>query len=213
MMFVTFEGLDGSGKTTQANLFADWLRSCKWRVTSVREPGGTPLGEKLRTYILHEPMDDMTVLLLFNAARRELVVNVILPDLAEGKCVVCDRFYDSTVAYQHYGKGIDISRIEKLHSMAAVSILPDITFIIGMSPLVALQRRQRAEGTLNHYDKMEAAFYERVHRGYLEIAAKDVKRCIVIDGDDTPENVAQQVKQAFCLHTGLQLLWEDKPNE
>jgi dTMP kinase len=190
-MLITFEGLDYSGKSTQIKLLADRLTSEKQHVLVLREPGGTPIGERIRAILLDQQSSAMTPVgefLLFSASRTQLVETVIKPALQAGTIVICDRFYDSSTAYQGWGRGIPIDAIKAINRIATDGLVPDVTFFIDI-PLDEVERRirERKEGK----DRMESsgrAFYERVQRGYLELATME-ERFRVIDGTYSIEKI------------------------
>ncbi len=184
-MFISFEGLDGCGKTTQINLLAEKLTSLAYDVVFIREPGGTAISERIREILLdtkHLGMNQITELLLFSAARAQLVNEVIKPALAQSKMVLCDRYVDSTTAYQGYGRGLRLGAVKTINAVATLGVMPHLTFIIDL-PLEELERRKKRSGA--DADRMELsgrAFYEQVRQGYLEMAAAEPQRFTVING-------------------------------
>lgn len=182
-MFITFEGLDGSGKTTQAKLLADRLSREHRNVLVLREPGGTEVGEKIRTILLDRTLQGMTTIsefFLFSASRAQLVEEVIRPALAAGVVVVCDRFYDSSTAYQGWGRQLPLDAVEVINRCATGGLTPDLTFFLDLPVADVEKRINRLRGK----DRMESIgqdFYSRVRQGYLEIAKKE-SRFRVIDG-------------------------------
>jgi dTMP kinase len=184
-MLITFEGLDGSGKTTQAQLLVDRLEGAGKRVVFLREPGGTMVSEKVREILLdksHCGLNGIAELLLFSAARAQLVHDVILPALRQGSTVVCDRFYDSTTAYQGYGRGLALEQVNVINRFATSGTAPDLTLFVEVD-LKELQRRRRSAGVLD--DRMESSgeeFYRRVRDGYHAIASAEPRRVVVVDG-------------------------------
>jgi len=196
-LLITFEGIDGCGKTTQINNLTKYLESRSLQVTVFREPGGTNLSEKIRDLLLHETdeMDVRTELLLFSAARSQLVVEKVIPLLNKGELVILDRYYDSTVAYQGFGRNsIQIDHIHFLNKLATHDTVPDITFYLSISPEIASKRTHN-----NQKDRMEKAgiaFFERVKSGY-DLLAKKSERFITIDSSREPETVFQDIKVAF----------------
>lgn len=196
-MLITFEGIDGCGKTTQIENLLDYLEKRKLKVTVFREPGGTDLSEKIRDLLLHEPvnMDFRTELLLFSAARSQLIIEKVVPRLRNGEIVILDRYYDSTVAYQGYGRSsIDIDHIHFLNKLATHNTVPDITFYLKITPEVASERTKN-----NRKDRMERAgsdFFSRVKKGYDKLAEEN-KRIISIDSSRDPDTVFQDIKAAF----------------
>jgi dTMP kinase len=189
-MFITFEGIDFSGKTTQAGLAVERLRSGGHPVLFVREPGGTGLSERIRSILLekHElSIDPVAELLLFNAARAQLVREIIRPALRAGTIVVCDRFYDSTTAYQGYGRTLPLDAVKAVNAFAAGSTVPDLTLFVDVDP-EEIRRRRLKDGDAP--DRMEQSgddFYEKVVRGYREIARSEPSRVAVVNGDGAIE--------------------------
>jgi dTMP kinase len=191
-MFVTFEGVDGSGKSTQARLLADWLRSEGREVVLTREPGGTAVGEQIRELLLHgKGMAPWAEAALFAAARAQLVDEVIRPALARGADVVSDRYLDSSLAYQGVARGLGIERVLELNLLATSGLLPDRTFLLVLPPEDAAARRG------DQPDRIEqegSAFAEDVDRAYREIARVFAKRVAVVDGGGNPEDIAETVR-------------------
>jgi len=180
-MFISFEGIDGCGKTTQLELLAENLIKKGYQVLKLREPGGTDLSEKLRDILLNskEEISSITELFLFEAARSHLVHSVIKPALSAGKIVITDRFYDSTTAYQGYGRGLDIKLIEQFNLTAANNIIPDLTFYLDVPYQTACQR-----STSRVYDRIESSgeeFFNKVINGFREIAIQNSERVKLID--------------------------------
>ncbi len=211
---ITLEGSEGCGKSTQITLLERRLSDAGRSCLRVREPGGTALGEAIRHLLKHdkagEGMCPESELLLFCASRAQLVRQVILPALAQGKIVLCDRFYDSSTVYQGIARGLGRDWMESLHRFVVESAVPDLTLILDMDAVTALARaRQRAGTTLSVaqtdpasvlQDRMEAeseAFYEMVRKGYLELAATD-KRMRVLDASASPEQVHEAVWKEIC---------------
>jgi dTMP kinase len=199
-MFITFEGIDLCGKTTQAEILVKRLKSLGYDVLFVREPGGTKISEEIRNILLSEQnqeMDPITELFLFSASRAQLVKEAIIPALKSNKIVICDRFYDSTLAYQGYGRGIDIEKIKVINELASSGITPDITFLIDI-PVEEIYRRKMSKSTVtkkDEGDRMENSgfdFFERVRNGYLEIA-RESERFIIIDGMKKIDEISQQI--------------------
>ena len=202
-MFVTLEGLDYSGKSTQADRLLRRLERShreepdRWPpVTFLRDPGGTPLSERLREILLdrqHLAMCGRTELLLFAASRAQLVEAVIRPSLRRGSLVVCDRFYDSTTAYQGYGRELNLEDVRRLNEFGAGGLKPDLTVLFDV-PIDEVERRRRAAGAAA--DRMESApraFFERVRNGYLALAAAEPDRIVRIDGTEAPDAVEARV--------------------
>jgi len=195
-MLISFEGLDFSGKTTQIKLLVDRLEKTNLEFLLVREPGGTQISEKVRNILLdikNEEMTDIAELFLFSAARNQLVNQVIIPAINNNKIVICDRFYDSTTAYQGYGRGIDLEAINKINEIATQKTKPNITFFIDI-PIEEIKRRNLEANFPT--DRMESGgteFYRRVRNGYLQIANNEPERFIVIDGLQNIENIHKQI--------------------
>lgn len=182
--FITFEGIDGAGKSTHMEAVRAFLASRGYSVVMTREPGGTPLGEELRKMLLHVPMTHDTEALLMFAARREHLERVIRPALARGDWVVCDRFTDATYAYQGGGHGVPFARIAELESWVHGDCRPDLTLLFDVSTEVSRARLTRAEANGRELDKFEAErqdFFERVRAAYLARAAAEPRRFRVLD--------------------------------
>lgn len=204
-MFITFEGMDGSGKSTQARLLAEHLRAQLGpeKVLLTREPGGTHIGEQIRTVIhslRNQEMASSTEFLLYNAARAQIVAEVIRPALAQGKIVLCDRFADSTIAYQGYGRQLDLEMVGRVIEYATGGLKPDLTFFIDVAIDEGLARRnhghQRGE-EMNRMDIQTREFYERVRRGYETLMLQDSARWVRIDGARSIELVQFELRAKF----------------
>jgi dTMP kinase len=182
--FITFEGGEGAGKSTQIKLFCDSLVAAGIACLSTREPGGTPEAEAIRTLLVTgEPgkFDATTELLLHYAARRNHVEKFIRPKLAENIWVVCDRFTDSSLAYQGFGHKLGAAPILKLQKFVLGKFQPDLTFILDIEVKDGMARAEKRKGQENRYEKMDQAFHERIRDGYLAIASKEPKRCAVVN--------------------------------
>ena len=184
--FISFEGIDGAGKSTQHAWLVDYLRSHGHTVVATREPGGTPLGEKLRALLLAEPMHLETEALLMFAARREHIVQVIEPALARGEWVVCDRFADASFAYQGGGRGLGREKLEVLADWVLGGLQPDLTLIFDAPVAIAQQRLHAATSDPDRFEQEQEAFFERVRAAYLRIAAENPERVRLIDATQTP---------------------------
>ncbi|MDP8213006.1 MAG: dTMP kinase [Candidatus Zapsychrus exili] len=181
--FITFEGSEGSGKSTQIKLLQKYLKSHKKSIVFLREPGGAKISEKIRKILLdvnNKEMSDECETLLYMAARAQLVYEKILPALKEGKIVLCDRFLDSTLAYQGYGNGVDISMIKKIGVFATKEVTPDLTFVFDIEAKKGLAR---INGEKDRIEKREISYHNKVRNGFLDIAHKESKRVKVICSD------------------------------
>jgi dTMP kinase len=204
-MFLTFEGIDFCGKSTQARLLAGRLGTSR-AVRLIREPGGTRISERLREILLdkrHLELTEVAELLLFSASRAQLVTEVIKPALTSGEWVLCDRYYDSTTAYQGYGRGLDLEAIGRVNTLATASTEPDLTFVIDI-PVEEIERRKKAAGLA--FDRMELSgrqFYARVRAGYRTMA-ETLPRMVVIDGTRSVEDIHQEIWKTLVLRKGIQ---------
>lgn len=201
--FITFEGIDGAGKSTHIAAVAELIRAHGRNVVSTREPGGTSLGEKLRELLLHEAMHLETEAMLMFAARREHLAQVIEPALARGDWVVCDRFSDATYAYQGGGRGLDKAKFAALEQWVHGHLQPDLTFLFDLPPTVASQRIAAQGRELDKFEQERADFHLRVRAAYLERAAAAPQRMLVIDADQPLETIRAQVL-ASVTQRGLQ---------
>lgn len=188
-MFITLEGGDGVGKSTQARLLAEALRRDGHEVLLTHEPGGTSGAQALRSLLLSPKYDwcILTEILLYFAARSEHVARVLHPALNAGQVVVCDRFIDSTLAYQGYGAGGDPAVIAALSGM--IGLRPDLTLVLDVPPNVAVARRAARGGAQDRYEARDGNFHRRVASGFRAIAAAEPERCVIVPGDGTPESV------------------------
>ena len=189
---ITFEGVEGAGKTTLAQHLADWLRAQGVSVRLTREPGGSPLGEHLRPLLLHEPLDAWAELFLFLADRRQHTLQVILPAREHGVWVLCDRYADSTLVYQGYGRGLDIPLIRRLNAIATGDLAPDLTVLIDLPVEDALARADAP----NRFEAETLAFHNRIRAGYLELARAEPNRFLVLDGLQPLETLKASLEQA-----------------
>lgn len=191
-VFIVFEGGEGAGKSTQSRLLAEWVQSQGRVVTRTREPGGTPAAEAIREVLLdvaNTGLDDRAEALLFAAARGDHAMRVIRPALERGEVVVCDRFLDSSVAYQGAGRELGIDRVRDLSLWATRDLIPDLTIVLDIDPTVGLQRVERP-------DRLEAEpveWHARVRQGFLELAARDPQRYLVVDAGDSAESIASLI--------------------
>jgi dTMP kinase len=195
-LFITFEGIDGCGKSTQLNLLAEHLKFQGLDVLITREPGAVGLGEKLREILLNYEgeVSSNCEAFLFLADRAQHIDTIVKPALELGKIVLCDRHTDSTVAYQGYGRGVDLGQINMLNNIATSGLKPDLTFVFDVEVQTALARVGKSQ------DRMESAgieFFEKTRRGYLELAKQDADRVNVISSVDSIDNIFEQVKIIF----------------
>ncbi len=191
---ITFEGSEGCGKTTQITMLAQRLEGMGKKVVITREPGGTLIGEKIRT-LLQDPANTgeitpITELLLFSAARAELVEQIIKPALERGEIVICDRFFDSTFVYQGIARSIDLSVIDQLKAIAVGSLKPDLTLLLDLDPEAGIKRAgERQSGTLDRIEAESLEFFKSVRQAYLDLAVSEPDRFTVIDGELSVEAI------------------------
>jgi dTMP kinase len=202
--FITFEGLDGSGKSTQMRLAAEWLGAEGIEVVATHEPGGTPLGAAVREIFLDSrwgTMDGIVELLLVSASRRQHVLEVIVPSLRRGAWVLCDRFVDSSWAYQGSGRGVPAERVALAETLATGGLKPDLTLLFDLPAEIASERgkspRRQARGGVDRLDAEELAFYERVRAGFLERAGAEPGRFRIVDSSGTKERTAATVRETL----------------
>lgn len=196
-MFITLEGPEGSGKTSHLPDLAEFLREDGWNVLTTREPGGTDIGDQVRQVLMridNTAMNPRAETLLFLAARAQLVAQVIRPALDKGSVVISDRYGDSTLAYQGYGHGNDLSIIRQMLDFATGGLKPDLTVLLDVDPAIGL-RRKKSEGEWNRLDAYELDFHRRVRAGYLELAREDPQRWVVLDASQTREMVQSALRQ------------------
>ena len=196
-LFITFEGTEGSGKTTQIAALAERLRGLGHTVRTLREPGGTAIGEEIRHTLKHSEanrnMTPETELLLMNASRAQLVREIIQPALAAGEIVLCDRFDDSTIAYQAYGRGLDLKQVKQAIAIATGGLRPDLTLLLLVPVSVSEARRRGRSLERDRIEEADRAFFERVEKGYEAIAAAQKRRVRSIDSTTPPEAVSKQI--------------------
>ncbi len=197
--FISFEGGEGAGKTTQADLLRQRLESFNVPVLLVREPGTTQLGEQVRNIIKSRNNVPAADALLFMAARAQLMNDIIVPNLRKGTTVVCDRFSDSTIAYQGYGGSLNLDRLKHANELATNEVVPDLTILLDVPPETGLNRRDVADKstgeTQRRFEELPIRFHRNVQRGYRELANHEPNRWIRIDGSRDPKEVAQDVWQ------------------
>ena len=206
--FITLEGGEGAGKSTQAALLADALRSAGNPVVATREPGGTEGAEAIRALLMHAPdhgWSAVSEVLLHYAARREHLDKVVLPALSRGTCVVCDRFADSTMAYQGYGLGCDRQMIGALHQLVIGPFRPDLTLVLDVEPGQGQARTASRGQPSDRYERLDSTFHARVRAGFLAIAGAEPERCVVVAASGSVAEVAQRIRRIVAdrLRIGL----------
>ena len=190
-LFIVFEGIDGSRKTTQAELLAEKLTSIQQSNIIIREPGGTPLGESIRKELKSNPnLDPVTQLFLFSACRTELIKDVINPNLEEGHIVICDRYIFSTIAYQGHAEGLNIAYIENMIDLSTGGLTPDIVIFIDTPVEIAKKRRENE--TNDYYDQKDIDYYVRTREGYISMASSSVN-WVTHDGSKEPNELAKSI--------------------
>jgi len=200
-IFITLEGGEGAGKTTIIQQAADFLRKQNYQVTTTREPGGISISEKIRHIILdkqHTEMDARTEALLYAAARRQHLVEKVIPALKQGEIVLCDRFIDSSLAYQGYARGLGMDEILSINHFAIADFMPDVTLYLDVDPEIGLQRINRTQGReINRLDLEEIDFHERVRKGYKEVVKRFPERVVEINANRDAKQVFQDVRDAI----------------
>ncbi|MFT6346169.1 MAG: dTMP kinase [Myxococcota bacterium] len=193
--FITFEGVEGSGKSTQTKMLQEYFWTKQIPTTLTREPGGTKVAEDIRSILVGGDVDKMGGIcetLLNFAARFDHIENLIKPALEEGKVVICDRFFDSTIAYQSFGQNVDLKVVKDIQKAAIGSFKPDITFLIDIDVEVSFERiKLRADN--NRYEKMDRVFHQKVRKGFLQIAKENSERIVVINGNKNAEEIHQEI--------------------
>jgi dTMP kinase len=212
--FITFEGSEGSGKSTQADRLAEHLQRCDVPYILTREPGGTPIGESIRELLQFAPhnsnMTPETELLLFEASRSQLVREVIKLALERGMCVIADRFFDSTTVYQGAARKLDRKIIQRLNAFAVGGCLPNITFVLDVDATTAASRMQREPRKADRMEQQAAEFYERVRDGYRELATREPERIVLIDGSRDADDIEKKIWKALCSRFSLLATGRDK---
>ena len=207
--FISFEGTEGCGKSTQIHLLMEWLTTKGKIALVVREPGGTPIGESIRHLLQHAAvgyaMVPQTELLLFAASRAQLVRQVIVPALESGEIVISDRFLDSTTVYQGVARKLPRELVEQVNQFAAGPRLPDVTFLLDMDPTAAHERLiRRAVSGRDRMEEQSSAFYQAVREGYLELAATHGDRIHLLDATKPETEIAREIRAVLCLHALFQ---------
>lgn len=197
--FITLEGPEGSGKSTHSKLIAEYIKSKGYEARTTREPGGTPAGEAIRRLLQHDSTDenlcDRTEVLLFEASRAQLVHQFIIPELNRGVYVVCDRFYDSTTAYQGYGRGFALNDINSLNRFAVGGLTPDLSILFDIQPEVGLARISARPGVPDRIERATLSFHKRVRDGYLELAAQNPERFAIVNTEKPQDVVQKEIKE------------------
>ncbi|MFQ6091136.1 MAG: dTMP kinase [bacterium] len=204
-LFITLEGIDGCGKTTQAERLAAYLSAQGRQVVLTREPGGTVVSEKIRTLLLDRANCHMlwlTEMFLYMASRAQLTEELIRPALKQGKVVISDRFMDATLAYQGYGRGLDRELIRKLNAIATSHLAPDVTILVDLAPEICGERMAAMQKTVDRLEGSQEEFHRRVREGYLEMARQEPGRFRVIDGTKPIDELEQQIRK--FVHSLLQ---------
>ena len=196
--FITLEGPEGSGKTTQLRLLTPWLSVQGFDPLVTREPGGTPIGELIRDLVhdcRHIEMAPETEILLYSASRAQHVAEVILPALADGRVVLCDRFFDSTYAYQGYGRGLSLEALRRITSFATQGLVPHLTLYLDVLPEVGLRRREASGEAMNRLDRETLTFHQRVRQGYLALMAEEPGRWRSVDATGAIESIQTRLRE------------------
>jgi dTMP kinase len=196
-LFITFEGPDGSGKTTQIKLLSEALTSAGYDVLTVREPGGTPISESIRDVVhslRNRDMHPRAEILLYGAARAQLVAQLIKPQLERGGIVMCDRYADSTMAYQGYGRGLDLDDVKHIIAFATQALKPDLTFYLDIDVEEGIARRKRGGDEWNRMDEQTLEFHRRVRAGYLAMIAAEPQRWVMIDGAQSVDEIQMEIQ-------------------
>ncbi len=206
-LFISFEGIDGSGKTTQLRLVENQLRSLSIEVIVAREPGGTEVGESIREILLHSKtagLQPISELLLYYASRYQNLCQNILPALETGRWVLCDRFADASLAYQGYGRGIDLGFIQQLNRTVVQQRQPDLTVLIDIDPVLALSRarKRNCQNVIDEgrFEKESLQFFQRVRQGYLKIAETEPERVRIVNGNQSIKEVHQEILMLLPFH-------------
>jgi dTMP kinase len=197
-MFITFEGPEGSGKTSQIVLLAEYLQEKGYDVVQTREPGGTPIGDQIRA-VLHDvnnrEMESVTELLLYSASRAQLVRELVEPALVAGKIILCDRYADSTIAYQGYGRGLDLPALYMLTEFATGGLKPHLTLLLDIYVERGLDRRQMGGEEMNRLDLETVSFHQKVRKGYHTLAEAEPERWVIVDADRPVEAIQKDLRE------------------
>lgn len=206
--FISFEGGEGSGKSTQLKLLASAFEKAGLPFVSTREPGGSSGAEKIRSLLVSgetDAWDSLTETLLFNAARADHINRLITPALIEGKTVICDRFIDSTLVYQGIGKGLGKSYIKDLHQMIFGNFMPNLTIMLDISPEEGLRRAGMRNHDENRFEQLDIEFHRKIRAGFIEIATQEVERCVVLDATQEASVLHAQIVETIRLRCEIAL--------
>ncbi len=208
--FITFEGPEGSGKSTQARLLAEWLRDRGVDVLLTREPGGTPVGDRIRSILLDPRLDHLSPeaeVLLFSASRAQHVRTLIRPALEAGRVVICDRYADSTYAYQGYGRGLPLEDLQAITRFATGGLKPDLTLLIDVPVEIGLRRKRGGSGKddWNRMEQERLAYHRRVREGYLKLAEQEPQRWVVLDGRTPLHELQEHIRALITQRLPLNL--------
>ncbi|MDX1416726.1 MAG: dTMP kinase [Candidatus Promineifilaceae bacterium] len=199
-MFITFEGPEGSGKSSQIGRLQTFIEARGFQVVATREPGGTAIGDQIRD-CLHDvnnkEMISVTEFLLYSASRAQLIREIIQPALNQGKIVLCDRFADSSIAYQGFGRGLDLNRLRQITEFATSGLKPDLTFLLDIDVERGLSRRVIGNDEMNRLDLEAVAFHKRVREGYHQLAQAEPERWCIIDADRSVELIQAELQSVF----------------
>jgi dTMP kinase len=208
-MFITLEGIEGCGKTTQVAHIIQWVRAAGHACLATREPGGTPIGSQIRSVLLDPSNDDLVPtaeLMLYLADRVQHLETVVRPAVQAGKVVICDRFFDATMVYQGYARGLDKAVLRRLHQLACGGMMPDLTLLLDVDVKIGLNRAWRRiqsesdPGKESRFEKETLAFHQRVRDGYLDLARRDPRRFVIIDAAVDESAVRRQMEAALATH-------------
>ena len=199
--FITFEGGEGCGKSLQSKFLSRKLENLALSVVLIHEPGGTPLGDKIRYLLKHScdiPVTPLSELLLFNASRSQLMADVIQPALREGKIVICDRFTDSTLAYQSFGRGLDFKTVDRINDVASQGLKPDLTFLLDIPPEAGLARKKA--GVNDRFEQDSLEFHRKVRAGFLQLSTASPERWVVIDASLSVKEIEEIIWTRVSQH-------------
>ncbi|MFV9511754.1 dTMP kinase [Tepidibacillus sp. LV47] len=203
-LFITFEGPDGAGKTTQVALLAEYLKELGFEYITTREPGGTLIGNQIRQILLepsYHELKGQTEILLYAASRAQLVHEIILPALEKGKIVLCDRYIDASIAYQAYGLGIDRKIVEEINRFASSNLKPDRTYLLDIKPELGrkrlIERNQKNKKHLDRIEQKDILYHQRVYQGFMDLAKEEPNRIIKINADQPVLQIFEKIKSDF----------------